>query len=197
MGRETSRSRRKIFKKQQQLNQLGYASSSCYRKTYRKIKKAIEKAKKREKTLTCSEILKILNCFPNFLGCFSQDSIDKLFLQNLPCIFLVNIDSRGEPGSHWIVVGLFEKTIEIFDPLGFKFYNWQKIPCQLLKFIHTESLAKQLLIAPQVQPLSSNLCAFYCIYFVYHRYKLSFREIISRFSLPSKNDNLLFTSFFH
>ena len=176
-------------------NKFGYTSSACYRKTYKKIQKAIKETKETKKPLTCSKILKILACFPNFLGCFAQDSIDQLFLQSLPCLFLVNIDSHQEPGSHWIVVGLFDKTIEIFDPLGFKFYNWKKVPCQLLKFIQSESLAKKLLIAPQVQPLSSNLCAFYCIYFVYHRHKLSFRQVLSRFSLPLKNDQLLFNSF--
>ena len=200
MGKKTSGSGRhrtsSIHKKHythyhHQPFKLGNTSSSCYRQTYKKIKKAIKEAKEKEKTITCSEILKILNCFPNFLGCFSQDSIDSLFLQSVPCLFLVNVDSHQEPGSHWMVVGLFEKTIEIFDPLGFKFYNWKSVPCQLLKFIHTESLARKLLIAPQVQPLSSSLCAFYCIYFVFHRYKLSFRQVLSRFSLPNKNDRLL------
>lgn len=196
MGGKTSRGRRKISKKDRNSSRLGNASNSCYRKTSKKIKKAIYETKE-GKTLTCSEILKILNCFPNFLGCFSQDSIDNLFLQSLPCIFLVNIDSSKEPGSHWIVIAIFEQTLEIFDPLGFKFYNWRKIPCQLLRFLHSESTSKKLLIAPQIQSLSSTCCALFCIYFVFHRYKYSFRQILSHFSLPSKNDNLLFTSFFH
>lgn len=195
MGKTTSRSGCNRAKNKSSTNKLGYTSSTCYRKTYQKIKKAIKRTKKTKKTLTCSEILNILNCFPNFLGCFAQDSIDSLFLQSLPCVFLVNVDSQREPGSHWLAIAIFEKSIEIFDPLGFKFYNWKSVPCQLLKFIQSESFSKKLLIAPQVQPLSSHLCAFYCIYYVFHRHKMSFREIISRFSLSSKNDNLLYTYF--
>ena len=195
MGETTNRSRRNRTKKRKRINKFNYTSSSCYRKAYQKIKKTIKKTKKTGKTLTCSEILNILNCFPNFLGCFSQDSVDSLFLQSLPCTFLVNVDSQKDPGSHWLAVAIFENSIEVFDPLGFKFYHWKSVPCQLLKFIQSESLSKKLLIAPQVQTVSSHLCAFYCIFFVFHRHKMSFRRIISRFSLPSKNDHLLYTYF--
>ena len=195
MGKKTSGSGRQRRKSKSREIKFGHTSSSCYRKTFQKIKKAIQKTKKTKKALKCSEILEILNCFPNFLGCFAQNSIDSLFLQNLPCIFIVNVDSYQEPGSHWLAVAIFEKSIEIFDPLGFKFYNWKSVPCQLLKFIQTESLSKKLLIAPQLQSLSSHLCAFYCIYFVYHRHKMTFEQILSNFSLPAKNDHLLYKYF--
>ena len=195
MGKKTSRSGCKGKKRQGRDIKLGNTSNSCYRKTHQKIKKAIKRAKETKKTLKCSEILNILNCFPNFLGCFAQDSIDSLFLQNLPCIFIVNVDSYQEPGSHWLAVAIFEKSIEIFDPLGFKFYNWKSVPCQLLKFIQSESLSKKLHIAPQIQPLSSHLCAFYCIFFVLHRHKMTFQQILSNFSLPPKNDRLLYSYF--
>ena len=195
MGKKPSGIGRKSRKIEKRITQFGHTSSTCYRKTYQKIKEAIKRTKKTQKTLTCSEILNVLNCFPNFLGCFAQDSIDDLFLQNLPCIFLVNIDSHNETGSHWLAVALFKESIEIFDPLGFKFYNWKSVPCQLLKFIQSESFSKKLYIAPQVQPLSSYLCSFYCIYFVFHRHKKSFDQIISDFSLPSKNDHFLYTYF--
>ena len=188
MGKTTIRRR-----KYKHRNKLGNPSTACHRKTYEKIKKAFKKAQKEQKEITCNKILKILNCFPNFLGCFAQDTIDSLFLKSLPCIFLVNIDSSNKPGSHWIVLAAFDKTLEIFDPLGFKIYNWKSVPCNLLNFIHTESLSRQLLISPQIQSLSSNLCAFYCMYFVYQRHKKSFHHIISQFIDTDKNDELLFT----
>ena len=176
---------------------LGPSTNSCHRKTYEKIKKTLQKTKKSKKEITCKKILSLLNCFPNFLGCFAQDTIDSLFVKSLPCIFLVNIDSSNKPGSHWIVLAIFDKTFEIFDPLGFKFYNWNSVPCNLLNFIHTESLSRQLRISPQIQPLSSNLCAFYCMYFVIHRYRESFDHIISQFSEIDKNDKLLFSRLSH
>ena len=193
MGKKTGRKR--SVKKNLQSS---YSSSPCYRKTRQKIKKALEKTKKSKKSLKCNDILQLLNCVPNFLGCFAQDSIDSLFLQNLPCTFLVNIDSHNEPGSHWIVLALFKESIEVFDPLGFKFYNWQSVPCQLLTFIHSEASLKKLYISPQLQPLSSNLCAFYCMYFVIERSFRSFKSITANFS-PSlcKNDKLLFTRLFN
>ena len=194
MVKRTKGKRSYSFKKK---DQFSYSSSSCYRKTRQKIKKAIKKTKKTKKTLECKEILDLLNCVPNFLGCFAQNSIDNLFLQNLPCVFLVNIDSSNEPGSHWLALALFEKSIEVFDPLGFKFYNWASVPCQLLNFIHSEAISKQLLISPQIQPLSSNLCAFYCMYFVIERVNRSFRSITSTFSAPCQNDKLLLTSLFN
>ena len=192
MGKRTERERSKINEDAQ----LSYSSSSCYRKTRQKIKKALQKTKTTEETLKCGEIIDLLNCVPNFLGCFAQNSIDSLFLHDLPCTFLVNIDNSNEPGSHWIVLALFEDSIEVFDPLGFKFYNWQSVPCNLLTFIHSEASSKKLYISPQLQPLSSNLCAFYCMYFVIERVYRSFQSITGTFSLPCENDNLLFSSLF-
>ena len=194
MGKRPERERGKSIKNG---TQLSYSSSSCYRKTRQKIKKALQKTKNTQKTLKCSEIINLLNCVPNFLGCFAQNSIDSLFLHNLPCTFLVNIDSSNEPGSHWIVLALFEDSIEVFDPLGFKFYNWQSVPCNLLTFIHSEANLKKLYISPQLQPLSSNLCAYYCMYFVVERAYRSFQSITATFSSPCKNDDLLFSSLFN
>ena len=194
MGKKSGRKGRTSIKKS---IQSGYSSSSCYRKTRQKIKKALQKTKKNQDTLKCNEILQLLNCVPNFLGCFAQNSVDSLFLQSLPCTFLVNVDSANEPGSHWLALALFDDTIEIFDPLGFKFYNWQSVPCHLLTFIHSEAASKKLYISSQIQSLTSNLCAFYCMYFVIERVFRSFHSITADFSSPCKNDELLFASLFN
>ena len=95
------------------------AASSCNRNFATKIKKA----KKENKGISGHFILKSLACVDDFLGCFAQDELDKIFITNFPCFIIVNLDSRDMNGSHWIAIGIFQDSLEIFDPLGFDIFN--------------------------------------------------------------------------
>ena len=157
-----------------------------------RIKETAEKAIEAKKGISCQEILSLTKSFPHFIGCFAQDVVTDLQFRSKPIYFLVNTDSLGSKGSHWIAIGLFHESIEVFDPLGFEIFNWSTIPCSLLKFIHKHSANRKLLIADKVQSKSSTLCGFYCLFYVLNRPFMSFSQIMSCFStVCSENDKLL------
>ena len=164
--------------------------------TTSRIKAALKKAITSKKGLTCEQILKLASSFSNFIGCFAQDTIINLQIRTKPVYFLVNIDSSGLNGSHWIAIGLFDELIEVFDPLGFKIFNWSSVPCSLLTFIHNYSANRKLLIADRVQSQNSLLCGFYCLFYVMKRSTLSLSQICSLFSKRlAENDKILATLF--
>ena len=93
--------------------------------------------------------------------------------------------------GHWIAIGIFHDTIEVFDPLGFKIFDWPSIPCSLLNFIYTYSTNKKLILAGKVQPNDSHLCGFYCLVYIYKRPYLTVQQIESLLPSLSSNDQIL------
>ena len=105
---------------------------------------------------------------------------------------IVNIDSKGDPGSHWLALKVDDESLEIFDPLGFEIFNWKSVPCQLLEFIHHHSKHKKVLISPRIQSDLSEICALYCCFFIFYRNFNSFQTLCSLFSETlSENDTRL------
>ena len=173
---------------------FGKPKDPCYRKTLKKLKKIYKKIAQTQKIVKCADILKTLDCFPNFIGCFAQDQLLELEFHDFPCTFLVNLDSYKDSGSHWIAIGIFEKIIEIFDPLGFKFYNWPNVPCQLLQFLHDQSKHKKLIFSSQLQSLTSTLCTVFCMFYIIKRSVTSLDQIEALFTAKfSDNDSLLYS----
>ena len=158
----------------------------------KKIKKALKKAQKTSSGLSCEKIISLTNCLPRFIGCFSEESLSTLKIFTKPVYLLVHI---GNGTGHWVAVGIFSDTIEIFDPLGFRIFDWPIIPCSFLNFIHTFSTNKKLLLSGKVQPDSSSLCGFYCLLYVIKRPHHSFTQILSMFRKPHNNDKLLSSLF--
>ena len=167
------------------------ASARNYKKTKEKIDKIFGK-KKGKKEVKCNEILSTLCLSPHFIGCFSENDLVKLKVC-YPCFFIVNIDSSEKKGSHWLAVGLTDKNVEIFDPLGFEIFKWKSVPCNLLKFLHDHSIKKKLLISPCLQSDTSVICGLYCIFYIFYRNFNSFNRICSLFSTDlSENDDRLY-----
>ena len=165
--------------------------STRSRSNYKKTKTQIKKMFKTKKAVKCSKILSTMALSPHFIGCFSQDSLSKLDLC-YPCFLMVNIDSIGQKGSHWLALKLDKDSLEIFDPLGFEIFNWNSIPCQLLEFIHFHSIDKKLLISQRIQSDLSIYCAHYCCFFIFFRNFNSFKRLCSLFSLNlNENDERL------
>ena len=183
-------SRKRCSKKSDKLGQ-SEKSSDHYEKTKAKIKQIFKKVKTK-KAVKCSDILYTLSTSPHFIGCFSQDDLVKLDLC-YPCFLMVNIDSNGEKGSHWLALRLENKRLEIFDPLGFQIFKWKSVPCSLLKFLHDHSMNK-LLISPRIQSSKTSICALYCIFFIYYRNFYSFTFLCSLFSKNlDKNQKRLYS----
>ena len=112
MGKKTNWTRRKL------------AKTIFKKKTTRyRIKEALKTFRKTKEGLSCRRILSLTKGVFNFLGCFAQNVVTQLRFRSKPCYFFVNIDSSGSNGSHWIAIGLFKTSIEVYDPLGFEIFN--------------------------------------------------------------------------
>ena len=162
---------------------------------FKKIYKELIQTKKSKKGTTDEKINSLLSCRPNFIGCFAEDEVSKIKFTSFPCFLIVNTDSSSLPGSHWIALGVFKDRVEIFDPLGFKFFNWSRIPCDLLKTLHKLSQHRRLLISQRIQSDQSNLCAFYCIYYCIFRSTVTFSKICLPFKSLEVNDKILSKQF--
>ena len=176
MGQDTDRSRETIIE------------------TRKRLRKIFKTSKNQE--LTKHQILYIFEEIPNFLGCFGENEVQNLFVVHKPGFFIVNIDSSNDPGSHWIAVGIFKESIEVFDPLGFKIFQWSRVPCSLLKFIHHHSTLRNLVIADRVQSDTSKLCGFYCVHYIFQRQFTTLDIISSRFSVDFEENDFLIKSFY-
>ena len=159
-------------------------------------------AREIEKTktgLTAQFITRSLKCLPNFIGCFAENQLSTLVITQFPTFLIANVDSFNMKGSHWLAFGIFDTSIEIFDPLGFTIFNWNRVPCGLLRFLHRMSVTRKVKISPRIQPSNSHLCGFYCIFYLVLRSFASIRTIHSYFSQLnsrlSRNDTLLYNFF--
>ena len=162
---------------------------------FREIQKQIRKNQKIKAGTSSSKINSLLKCVPNFVGCFAEDEMTQIRFNSFPCFLIVNIDSSSMTGSHWISLGVFKNRIEIFDPLGFKFLNWSRIPCHLLNFLHRLSQHRRVFISKRIQSDQSFLCAFYCIYYCIFRGLVPFSKICQPFKNLKENDETLIKMF--
>ena len=162
-------------------------------------KKLKTKIKEKTNKINASIITKALKCSPNFIGCFAENQLKSLTVTQFPCFLIVNVDSTDTSGSHWLAVGIFKNSIEIFDPLGFTIFNWARVPCDLLDFLHRMSLTRQVRVSPRIQSDQSTFCGFYCIFYIILRRFTVLRNIVARFSIifskMIENDNVLIKFF--
>ena len=188
MGRQKERTN-KISKWRRQLSKK--AKIKC-----RKIKEKAKICKKTSSGVSSRVLIRFLSGARNFIGIFAQDELAKLTISNYPSYFIVNLDSKNLPGSHWIAIGVFSRKLEIFDPLGFSIFSWPTIPCDLLHFLLKFATGRKITICKTIQSNKSTLCGFFCTFYVLARNYLSFRGIQSYFSSKlSLNDSILIKLF--
>ena len=166
------------------------AASRCYSTTYREIKKA----KKQMQGLSAQEIQKILNCCKSFLGCFASDQLESLSLSFFPCTFIVNTDKNGMSGTHWICIRISKRKVEMFDSLGLVYDN--KLPIEILTFLQRFAVSRDIKLNKRLQPDSSVLCGFYCIFFIFLRQFCSFGQIQKYFVDDLNKNEKTITKFF-
>ena len=155
-----------------------------------KNRKITKKEIQSNKPITTSKILTILKDSPNFFGCLVEDQTEFTTIQSFPAFFIVNIDSCDKKGSHWIGLGIFKESVEIFDTLGFKIFKWSSIPCKLLKFLHRVVGQRSLKISKRIQGPDSILCGYYCIFYVLMRPYFSWNMIQKQFSSDFDRNDL-------
>lgn len=176
MGKACTKSSRRYERKRKLGEQ---ETGDCFKSFARKI----QESEKKNVDITADFITSSLNCSANFIGCYAEDQVENLKITSFPCFLIVNVDSSGLPGSHWIGLGIFQDEIEIFDPLGFNIFNWSRIPCTLLNFLHNLSVTKSVSINPRIQSDDSKLCGIFSIFYVLKRAKQSFSEVFAPFDL--------------
>ena len=167
------------------------------RNCFKSIAREIEKIKKENLSISAAMITSFLNCAPHFIGCFADDQLDQLKITSFPCFLITNLDSSNQPGTHWIGLGIFKEKIEIFDPLGFDIFNWPKVPCGLMNFLHRLSVTRNVEICPRIQSDSSRLCGIFSIFYILKRATATMKEIYSSFNLTDfeANDCILLDCF--
>ena len=166
------------------------AASRCYSTTYREIKKA----KKQMQGLSAQEIQKILNCCKSFIGCFASDQLESLSLSFFPCTFIVNTDKNGMSGTHWICIRISKRKVEVFDSLGLVYDN--KLPIEILTFLQRFAVSRDIKLNKRLQPDSSVLCGFYCIFFIFLRQFCSFGQIQKYFVDDLNKNEKIIIKFF-
>ena len=163
---------------------------------YERISKKIEKTHKTKKGLKSNFLESVLNCSPNFIGCFAENELENLSLGSLPCYIIVNLDSDRMPGSHWMAIGVFNDSLEIFDSLGFNVLNWPRVPNCLLRFLHRLSLFRTVHCSKRLQSDQSALCGFYCILYIKFRPCFSFSFLENIFSVDLDRNDCILTNIF-
>jgi len=102
-----------------------------------------------------------------WLGVFARDELPDLVAEERPFALVLNTDPKDKPGQHWLALyGPKKGPIELFDSFGQPPSSYQ---LESLSPTHSRR---------RFQSLSSSLCGYYCIYFLYLRcWKHSFSEI--------------------
>ena len=155
--------------------------------------------KKEKEGINAQFLTQSLKGLPNFIGCFAENQLSSIIINQYPTFVIANVDSFNMKGSHWLAIGIFKTSIEIFDPLGFTIFNWSRVPCGLLDFLHRMSVTRRVQVSPRVQPKNSHLCGFYCIFYLVLRSFVSMRTVNSFFCLLHsklyRNDAILYKFF--
>lgn len=99
-----------------------------------------------------------LTTLPNFLGVFPCNSLPEI--RQYPCGFVLNLDSEGEKGSHWVGVFMPQpQFIWYFDSYGFG-----PNECVLDSLGNFTKFVRN---AYMFQTRKSTCCGFYACYFIY------------------------------
>jgi hypothetical protein len=119
----------------------------------------------------------------HFLGVFAADAIDNIILKE-KTFAVINTDSASGEGKHWYVVFRANKEFECFDSLGIKGNTVVK---------RLSSVKKKVLFNKSaVQPLHSDKCGWYAIYFATARMlnaDLPFQEVLNEYFTDNLEDN--------
>ena len=114
----------------------------------------------------------------NFGGVYAKDQLTTHLIKRNH-FYIINLDDMNSAtnGTHWVTIYYHRGRFEYFDSYGLK-------PFQMIEnyeYIYNSS---------QLQSYESKACGFYCLYFIYHRFRgMSFYQIIKQFSLVDKDYN--------
>ena len=102
-------------------------------------------------------------------------SIDRLYSKYSPqdVFYICNTDRWKNAGKHWVVVFFVNGNAEFFDPLG-------KEPSEFFSTFMMKHARKINFNRSRVQPLNSQTCGEYCIFFAAMRSRgVEFTKVLS------------------
>ena len=140
--------------------------------------------------MLASEINKVLEGDPQFLGCYPFDALPE-FPKKFPVKIIVNTGSVSTKGEHWVALLLDSKTCLYFDSFGLSIIN-----IEILQYLANRY--KTVTYSDKcIQYFSSILCGKYCIDFIQNvRNAQSFGHFLDKFDdiNLAQNDVILFKS---
>ena len=124
----------------------------------------------------------------NFNHVISRDQIQN---QNKRGFYIVNLDNKQGPGTHWVAMKIGQHLIEYFDSFGLN------CPMEVVSLSNKIGI-NYVYNSTQYQDLNSVLCGYYCLFFINERHKNeTYYDIIKKFSnTDHANNERLITRYF-
>ena len=116
---------------------------------------------------------------PKFKGVYSRNSLPSLSKDGG---YVVNLDERGEAGTHWVAIHIKGPKATYFDSFGI-----EHIPNEVLRFLHKKDIDSNIF---RVQSKKSVLCGYFCIKFLEYMFSgKTLTEYTNLFSPTDFNKN--------
>ena len=130
-----------------------------------------------------------LKTVQDYQGSFAVNELNQVNLK-YPTLFVVNLDERGDSGSHWIGVAIYMTDIYICDTLGGLLPN-KKTAIEWQYFLKLMSDNRRLVVTKKLS--EKGLCGLYCVTFIKEMARTNnFCEFLSLFSSDlSTNDTVV------
>ena len=131
----------------------------------------------------------LLQAEPNYQGSFAVDELNQVKIRN-PTFLVVNLDDRGNRGTHWIGVAIYMNAVYVCDTLGGILPD-NKLPDKWLYFLSLVSSSRKLIITKKLS--EKGLCGLFCVTFIKEMSRTNnFCDFISLFSKKlSTNDTVV------
>ena len=185
--------RKKIFQTQGSSRSRESRQKTSFRHRRREMQKIVKKAK--SAPLSTSDLRKLTQREPNFLGIFSSDQLKSLRVLKPSVSFIVNLDVAGRKGSHWVAIRIGRKQVEVFDALGFNLRLWETYSTQLLKFLSRYIHSHRFYVTPILQPPNTFTCGLFSAFYIIKRRFLTFTKCVKLFSRDIISNNVKLFSY--
>ena len=129
-----------------------------------------------------NEINKRLRSVSGYLGTFAINELESLYICHYPSFIVVNLDERGNEGTHWISIAMYINDVYVCDSLGTLLPS-NKFPDKLVNFLYRITFRRDLHITRQLQSVTSTNCGLFSAYFIlFMSHTNNFTEFLSKFS---------------
>lgn len=97
-----------------------------------------------------------------FDGIFARDTLTDI--ESSPGLLICNTDFSTQKGEHWILFHFINHHCRFYDPLGMDFSHYGD---EFSTFVNRWSTSYEICNV-RTQPLNTDLCGIYCLYFAYY-----------------------------